>query len=89
MKTSVELPDDLLRDLKVKAAHENRKLKDLMTELLRKGLDADSKKEKPFHRMIFPIFTGGHPAAPGEELAPDKVHEILLEQEVRWAMGKE
>ena len=83
MKTTVELPDDLIRQLKVKAAREDRKLKDLMTELLRKGLEEETKPEKmPFHRTIFPIFTGGHPAAPGQEITPERLHEILLEDEV-------
>ncbi|MGE0057227.1 MAG: antitoxin, partial [Dehalococcoidia bacterium] len=40
MKTTLELPDDLMREIKVRAAREDRKLKDLVTELLRKGLAA-------------------------------------------------
>jgi hypothetical protein len=32
--------------------------------------------------MTFPIFTGGHPAEPGEEVTPERLHEILLQDEV-------
>jgi hypothetical protein len=34
MKTTLELPDDLMRDIKVRAAQENRELKDLIADLL-------------------------------------------------------
>lgn len=40
MKTTVDLPNDLLRDVKLRAAREGRKLKDEMAALLRKGLAA-------------------------------------------------
>ena len=40
MKTTLELPDHLMREVKVRAAQEGRKLKDLVAELLRLGLDA-------------------------------------------------
>lgn len=35
MKTTIEIPDDLYRQAKVQAAHENRKMKDLVSEGLR------------------------------------------------------
>ena len=84
-KTTIELPDELVRDLKVKAVRENRKLKDLVTDLLRQSLYAESKpkSEKLFQRAPFPIFSGGHPAAEGKELTPERLHEILLEDEVK------
>ncbi|HEX5140508.1 MAG TPA: antitoxin [Dehalococcoidia bacterium] len=83
MKTTLELPDDLMREIKVRAAREDRRLKDVVTELLRKGLAAqEMAANKPVHRVKLPIITGGHPAAPGEELTPERIHEILLQQEV-------
>jgi plasmid stability protein len=80
MKTTLELPDDLMREIKVRAAREDRRLKDVVTELLRKGLAA---QEKPQHRVKLPLIRTG-PAKPGEELTPEKIHEILLQQEVEW-----
>jgi hypothetical protein len=38
MKTTLELPDDLIRQVKIRAVHEGRKLKDLIAELIRRGL---------------------------------------------------
>ena len=44
MKTTLEIPDDLYRQAKVQAAHENRKMKDLVTEGLRLVLGLTKKK---------------------------------------------
>jgi plasmid stability protein len=41
MKTTVDLPDELVRQLKMRAVYEGRSLKDLMAECLRRGLDMD------------------------------------------------
>ncbi len=38
MKTTFDLPPDLVRELKLRAVHEGRKLKDLTADLLRRGL---------------------------------------------------
>ena len=89
MKGDIELPDDLLRDLKVKAAREDRKLKDLVTDLLRQSLYVESKPGKPSKRLTFPLFESTHAATPGMTLTPDELDALLLEEEVRWAMGKE
>jgi len=40
MKTTLDLPDPLMRRVKVRAATEGRKLKDLIAELLDHGLQA-------------------------------------------------
>ncbi|MGE0686903.1 MAG: antitoxin [Dehalococcoidia bacterium] len=83
MKTTLELPDDLMREIKVRAAREDRKLKDLVTELLRKGLAAQELQPRKGKRVQFPLIHVPHAAAPGEELTPERVHEILLEEEVQ------
>lgn len=46
MKTTLDLPDDLMREVKIRAVHENKKLKDTIAELLRKGIAA-SKGRQP------------------------------------------
>jgi hypothetical protein len=38
MKTTLDLPDDLARAVKLRAVEENRKLKDVIADLLRRGL---------------------------------------------------
>ncbi|MEO8084964.1 MAG: hypothetical protein ABI780_14165 [Ardenticatenales bacterium] len=40
MKTTLEFPDDLMIQVKIEAARRRRKLKELVPELVRAGLDA-------------------------------------------------
>jgi len=40
MKTTLDLPDDLVRRIKIEAARSDRKLKDLVAQLLEAGLRA-------------------------------------------------
>lgn len=48
MKTTLELPDELLRRIKIRAAAGDRKLKDTVEELIRRGLqvaEAESSRD--------------------------------------------
>lgn len=83
MKTTLELPDDLMRAIKIRAASEDRKLKDLVAELLRRGLANDKPATEARHRVHVPLIVSTHPAAPGEELTPERVAELLIDEEVR------
>lgn len=47
MKTTFDLPPDLVRDLKLRAVHEGRKLKDVAADLLRRGLAAPETATQP------------------------------------------
>jgi plasmid stability protein len=52
MKTTFDLPPDLVRELKLRAVHEGRKLKDVAADLLKRGLaspetTAQKKLAKP------------------------------------------
>ena len=85
MKTTLDLPDDLMRAVKHRAVDENRKLKDTITDLLRIGLAQKTAEPPVIHnRVKLPLVRGGHPARPGEEVTPERIKEILLEQEVEW-----
>lgn len=53
MKTTLEIPDDLFREAKAKAALEGRKLKDLVAEGLRLRIDQSPKAIGP--RAKFPL----------------------------------
>jgi hypothetical protein len=52
MKTTLDLPDELMREVKIRAIHEHKKLKDTIAELIRKGLSTErasrTKLPKPF-----------------------------------------
>lgn len=82
MKTTVDLPDALVRELKVKAAREDRSLKDVMTELLRRGLaTADRRGEPDGSRVRIPLVVCAHPAADEDEMTPDRVAAVLAAQD--------
>ena len=83
MKTTLELPDDLMREVKIRAVRENRKLKDAVADLLRRGLSHRRSEPKVRRRVALPIVECAHRARPGEEMTPERVAGILLEEESR------
>jgi hypothetical protein len=86
MKTTLDLPDELMRTVKIRAVRENRKLKDMIAELLRRGLaQPPDGRGAVRHRVQLPIVRCAHPARPAEELTPERVAQILSEEERRTA----
>jgi hypothetical protein len=72
MRTTIDLPDDLYREAKARAALQGRKLKDLVSEYIREGLEKGS--ETPVRRRSpLPIIrksaSGPVPALTNEEIA--------------------
>lgn len=47
MKTTLELPDDLMRRIKLRAVHRNRKLKEEIELLLEAGMASAPQAEPP------------------------------------------
>lgn len=47
MRTTHGLPDPLMRRVKIRAASEGRKLKEIISELLAKGLECTSIADPP------------------------------------------
>jgi plasmid stability protein len=47
MKTTLELPDELMRRVKIRAAEKNQKLKDTVAELIQKGFAAPTSPQPP------------------------------------------
>ena len=45
MKTTIELPDDLMRRVKIRAVHEHKKLKDAIAEWIERGMYAAEKRQ--------------------------------------------
>lgn len=58
MKTTLDLPDDLMTAVKVRAARENRKLKDIISEALRRDLGLDESQPRRSVRDIKPVAAG-------------------------------
>ena len=46
MKTTLDLPDALMREVKIRAVHERKKLKDAIAEFIRKGMAAGKARPK-------------------------------------------
>jgi len=65
MKTTVELPDELMRAVKIQAARENRKLKDLLAEVIASGL-AERVGVKQGRRVPRPLSLSGAPLSIGD-----------------------
>lgn len=91
MKATFELPEALLREIKLRAVRDGKKLKELVEDLLRKGLSAslapgEQRKSRigKDPRTGLPIILGGKRAKAGDEITPDRIKEILLQQEVEW-----
>jgi len=58
MKTTLDLPDDLMREIKILAAKEGRKLKDIISEALRRDLRIGEGGSRPSLRDIAPVSVG-------------------------------
>ncbi len=86
MKTTLDLPSDLIREMKLRAAHEGRKLRDVATEIFRRGLAQPSpQNETVRQRVKLPLIECGNSVAPAVELTADQLAEVLLKQEVEWS----
>jgi hypothetical protein len=82
MKTTLDLPDDLVRAVKIRAAEENRKLKDVIADLLRRGLTQPPGAPPAAQRRVrLPLVQCAHEARPGEEMTPDRVAQVLIDEE--------
>ena len=87
MKTTVDLPDDLMREVKIRAVRENRKLREAMAEL-RRGLSQRKPGRTAVRdRVTLPIIECSHEARPGKEMTPDRVARVLLEEESEARRG--
>jgi plasmid stability protein len=86
MKTTLDLPDDLMREVKIRAVKENRKLKDAVADLLRRGLSQRRPQPKVRRRVALPIVECARGPS-GEEMTPERVASILLEEESEARRG--
>jgi hypothetical protein len=82
MKTTLDLPDELMRAVKIRSVEENRRLKDTIADLLRRGLAQEhAKPANRRRRLKLPLVECAHEARPSEEMTPERVAEVLLEEE--------
>lgn len=81
MKTTLDLPDELMRTVKLRAVRENRKLKDMIADLLRRGLSQEpgTPATAPTRVQLPLVRCAQH--ARTDEMTPDRVAQILLDEE--------
>jgi plasmid stability protein len=92
VKTTLDLPDELVRRLKLRAVHSGRKLKEVAADMLAAGLAvplAGSSEEPAVvvkdKKTGLPVIRCRRSAPRGQELTPERVAEILTAQEAGWA----
>ncbi len=88
MKTTIDLPSELVRAIKLRALNENRRLKEVVTDLLRSGLKhGGANGSVPQKcRMEFPLFDTTR-SAPASRLSAEEL--IALEQSVQLEEDQE
>src|SRR5437868_3379113 len=91
MKTTLDLPDALVKQVKLRALREGRKLKDAVADLLRKGLAAPTVPPETTSPVVtkdretgLPVIQCKKPASREEQLTAERVADILLAQETDW-----
>jgi hypothetical protein len=81
MKTTIDLPDELVREVKLRAIRENRRLKDTVADLLREGLSGRRAAQRAPRRVSLPLVACAHAARLEEEMTPDRVARALIHEE--------
>lgn len=83
MKTTLDLPPDLIREMKLRAADEGRKLRDVATEIFRRGLAQPPSHPAPVrHRVKLPLIACKQAS---KKMTAAQVADVLLRQEADWS----
>ena len=88
MKITLDLPDNLMREIKNRAAKENRKLKDVIADLLRRGISREPLKPLAVRNQVkLPLVTCAHEASLDEEITPERVANLLMAEDAETRSG--
>jgi plasmid stability protein len=91
MKTTLDLPDDIVREMKLRALMQGRTLRDLVTEFLRQGLGMAAPNritvlppDSPIqiNENGFPVFRSGN-NAPAQNMTIEQL--LQLEQDALYS----
>jgi plasmid stability protein len=87
MKTTLDLPEPLVRAMKMRAVREGRKLKDVARDALAAGLATEGKSHKKPAAIVKDKKTGLPviQCRNSGTLTPDQVTNILIAQEISRA----
>jgi len=89
MRTTIDLPDDLFREAKTRAAQQGTTLKELMTQFIRTGLHgAGTSPAKPRRRGRPPVAIASVPGqAPTPAMTNRQLNELLEAQDLPDVSG--
>jgi len=98
VKTTIDLPADIVRAMKIKAAKENRKLKEVAAELLREGLKPSAYSLKGVSSKRASVFRKqpktGHPIVQtskkegGASLSVEETYRLIQETQTAEDLEK-
>jgi len=89
MKTTLDLPDELMRAVKMRAVESDRRLKDVIADLLRGGLSHEVDGVRAESRRVeLPLVRCAHPAEPDREMTPERVARALSDEEAGSSSGR-
>ena len=82
MKTTLDLPEELVREMKIRAATQGRKLRDVAAEVIQIGLrnEPSNAPDPTEKRVKLPMLRGGKAA---RQFSAEEIDEILLNQEIQ------
>jgi len=84
MKTTLDLPDEIVREMKLRAVMQGRTLRDLVTEFLRQGLGMAAPRQAPqlspdspiqINENGFPVFRSGD-NAPAQRMTIEQLMQL-------------
>lgn len=80
MKTTLDLPEELVREMKVRAAQEGKKLREVASEVMRRGLAVPgiAGRKVGMHRVKLPLVPARR-KAPKLKVTPVRIHELEME----------
>lgn len=86
MKTTIDLPDELVRAIKIRAVEEDKSLKDLVAELLNGAMKPSLQPAKEPHYVTLPLIRVTRKVPYVPDPTPEELKQILLDQDVERAL---
>lgn len=71
-----------MREVKIRAVNEDRRIKDVVADALRRGLAKEGAAHDGVGRRVrLPLVACAHRAQPEDEMTPDRIAATLLDEE--------
>lgn len=74
MRTTVEIPDEIYRELKIKAAREGKTVREIVLQGLQQELE-NNEKSRPIRKLKLPLIRSSRPGT--LDLTNEQIDDIL------------